>query len=52
MNENRDSIYEERKQRSLTAQSFLAALNENLDKETAFKIAVDAFTIYMTKTRS
>ncbi len=43
-----DEIYIQKKHKSLTAQSFLAALKDNLDKDTAFKIAKDAFERYMT----
>lgn len=44
----KDSIYEKKKEQSLTAVSFLTALTANLDHNLAFKIAVDAFTRYMT----
>ncbi|MCE7746346.1 MAG: L-2-amino-thiazoline-4-carboxylic acid hydrolase, partial [Candidatus Heimdallarchaeota archaeon] len=36
-------------EKSLSTQSFLAALKANLDHETAFKIAKDAFSRYMVK---
>ena len=44
----RDEIFKKKKEESLTAVSFLAALNDNLDKDTSFKIALDAFTRYLT----
>ncbi|KKK55917.1 hypothetical protein LCGC14_3069740 [marine sediment metagenome] len=44
----KDDILREKKLESLKTQSFLAALKENLDSETAFKIAKDAFEKYMT----
>jgi len=44
----KDEIYKQKKLETLTTQSFLAALKENLDKDTAFKIAKDAFERYMT----
>jgi len=46
----KDEIFNKKKQQSITAQSFLAALKANLDHEQAFKIATEAFTQYMTKT--
>lgn len=45
---HKDLIYKKKKEQSLTAVSFLAALKENLDNDTAFRIALDAFTRYMT----
>ncbi len=44
----KDEIYHKKREESLTAQSFLIALKENLDPDIAFKIAVAAFTNYMT----
>ena len=44
----RDMIYKQKREQSLTAISFLAALKENLDSDMAFKIAYDAFTKYMS----
>ncbi len=44
----KDEIFKQKKLETLTAQSFLAALKENLDNDTAFKIAKDAFEHYMT----
>ncbi len=44
----KDEIFKKKKIETLTTQSFLAALKENLDSETAFKIARDAFENYMT----
>ena len=46
--QEKDEIYRLKKLETLTAQSFLAALKENLDNDTAFKIAKDAFENYMT----
>lgn len=48
MSKNEDEIIEEKKQNSLTARSFLAALKEHLSPEKAFEIACSAFTRYMT----
>lgn len=45
-NEN-DEILAEKREKSLITVSFLAAINENLDPEKAFKIASDAFANYM-----
>ena len=44
----KDDILRKKKLESRKTQSFLAALKENLDSETAFKIAKDAFEKYMT----
>ncbi len=46
--QGRDEIYSQKKNETLTAQSFLAVLKKKLDKDTAFKIAKEAFEMYMT----
>ena len=45
---NKDDIYQKKKEEALTAISFLEAISENVDNDTAFKIASDAFEKYMT----
>ena len=46
---SKDEIFEAKRKQSFTAISFLSALAENLEFETAFKIAENAFTKYMIK---
>lgn len=48
MLKNEDEVYEKKKEESLTARSFLAALKEHLDPEKAFEVARSAFARYMT----
>ncbi|MHA2225641.1 MAG: L-2-amino-thiazoline-4-carboxylic acid hydrolase [Candidatus Hodarchaeales archaeon] len=45
---SKDTIYKQKKEQLLSTVSFLTALKENLDHDTAFKIASDAFTKFMT----
>jgi hypothetical protein len=45
-----DEVLDRMAERSLATLSFLAALKANLDHDTAFKIATDAFTNYMITT--
>lgn len=45
---SKDDILNTKREESITAVSFLKALKRNLNDDTAFKIALEAFTIYMT----
>ncbi|PWI48910.1 hypothetical protein CEE45_04050 [Candidatus Heimdallarchaeota archaeon B3_Heim] len=44
----KDRIYTQKKLQSLATVSFLTSINENLNKEMAFKVASDAFGKFMT----
>lgn len=43
----KDEIFEQSRQRHLMTVSLLTALKDNLDPDTAYKIAIDGFTNYM-----
>lgn len=44
----KDEIFKQKQEQSLTAVSFLKALKANLEADTVFKVATEAFTCYMT----
>ena len=44
----KDEIFQKKKEESLPTVSFLKAINKNFDQETAFNVAFEAFTYYMT----